>query len=101
MRKLVLVVGAALVLALGAAPAAHAVDYPLAPVSASGTTIGSHADAAPAGGEGTVGPANAASTNSSLPFTGADSRTLVWLGVAFVGAGAFGISGYRRRARTS
>jgi hypothetical protein len=101
MRKLLLVVGAALVLTLGAAPAAHAVDYPLSPLGTPGTTIGSHSAAAPAGAEGTVGPANAESTNSSLPFTGGDSRTLVWFGVAFVGAGAFGISSYRRRARTS
>jgi len=100
MRKLVLVVGAALVLTLGAAPAAHAVDYPLSPLGTTGTT-GSHSGPAAAGGEGTASPANAESTNSSLPFTGGDSRTIVWVGVAFVGAGAFGVSSYRRRARTS
>lgn len=99
MRKLLLVVGAALLLLLGTAPAVQAVDYP--PTTAAtpldikggpGSTVSS--------GD-TVGAPNPASTNSSLPFTGGDSGALVWLGLAFVGAGVFAISSYRRRTRAS
>ena len=94
MRKLLFVIGAALILALGTAPAVHALDYPprtqsiaVVPVSELSSPVGS--------------AESPASTNSSLPRTGDNSGALIWLGLAFAGTGAFVISSVRGRTRTS
>lgn len=98
MRKLLLVLGAALLLALFTAPAVQAAvtpDYPPTVVSGLGTPGGVGAS----GVSATSGEPGAA--NSSLPRTGGNSRELIWVGLASLGAGAFAVSSFRRRTRTA
>ena len=93
-RRVFASVGAAALLSLGMASAAHAADYP--PTTNGHTVIeGKTATtAAPA-------DAAAAATDGGLPFTGGNDGTLAWVGLAAVGTGSFAAWRFRRRPRVA
>ncbi len=95
-RRIFASVGAAALLSLGMASAAHAADYP--PTTNGHTVIeGSTVTTATADA-----PTNAAAAaNGGLPFTGGNDGTLVWVGLAAVGTGSFAAWRFRRRPRVS
>jgi hypothetical protein len=95
-RRLLVLLGTAMVLTLGVASAAHAVDYPpTTAVKTLGSTVASS----------TVAPAqthaNAAAASTGLPFTGGNDAPLVWIGVALLGSGTVAAWRFGRRARAS
>ena len=91
-RRLLVLLGMALVLALGIASAAGAADYPPTTVQQLGSTVSSS----------TVAPAHAnAAATGGLPFTGGNTSSLVWVGVALLGTGTFAAWHFGRRARAS
>jgi hypothetical protein len=96
MRRFVAAGGAAIVLSLGFASAAHAVDYPPTTQQQQelGSTVSTPATTAAA-------PADGSAAAGGLPFTGGDDSALVWIGLAAVGAGSVAAVRFRRRPRTS
>ena len=115
LRKLIVLVVAALTLPIGiltlslsAVPAAHADDYPptTTDVTAAGSTVVNTTNA-PSGqtnqpsGKTTVAPASSASSSSPLPFTGSNSATLAWIGIALLGAGVLLVVRGRARRRSA
>jgi hypothetical protein len=94
-RRIFASAGAAVVLSLGMASAAHAADYP--PTTSHQSIEGSTVVTAT-----TVAPASAnAAADGGLPFTGGNDGTLVWVGLAAVGTGSFAAWRFRRRPRVS
>jgi hypothetical protein len=92
-RRLFATTGAALVLTLGIASAAHAADYPpTTSVQNLGSTVTTTTAAA---------STDPTSNSAGLPFTGSDSAALVWVGVAAVSTGTFAAWRFRRGPRTS
>ena len=95
-RRILASTGAAVVLSLGMASAAHAADYP--PTTSHQSIEGSTVVTATTGDR----PTNAnAAAGGGLPFTGGNDGTLVWVGLAAVGTGSFAAWRYRRRPRVS
>jgi ABC-type sugar transport system substrate-binding protein len=96
-RRVFATVGAAAVLSLGMASAAHAADYP--PTTVGHQVVDAGSTVAPTMVDG---PTNAvAAANGGLPFTGGNDGTLVWVGLAAVGTGSFAAWRFRRRPRVS
>ncbi|HEV7524941.1 MAG TPA: hypothetical protein VGP92_08245 [Acidimicrobiia bacterium] len=94
-RRLFVLMGTALVLTLGLASAAYAVDYPpTTSVQDLGSTVTSSTVAAAAN-------SNNASGATGLPFTGGNSAELVWVAVALLASGTFAAWRFGRRARAS
>lgn len=95
-RRIFASAGVAVVLSLGMASAAHAADYPP-------TTTHQSIEGVKAVTPTTVdGPTSAnAAADGGLPFTGGNDGTLVWVGLAAVGAGSFAAWRFRRRPRVS
>jgi LPXTG-motif cell wall-anchored protein len=84
-----------LLMSVGVASAAHAADYP--PTTAQqtlGSTVATSTAPADQHAAATTDP-------DALPFTGSDSASLAWLGVAAVGVGTFATWRFRRRPRVS
>ena len=95
-RRIFASVGAAALLSLGMASAAHAADYPPGSQTIEGTTVTTSGN--------TTGPTTAsadAPTTGGLPFTGGNDGTLVWVGLAAVSTGSFAAWRFRRRPRVS
>jgi hypothetical protein len=99
-RRIFASAGAAVVLSLGMASAAHAADYPptTSHQSIEGTTVVSPTTV---DGPTNANAAAAAAANGGLPFTGGNDGTLVWVGLAAVGTGSFAAWRFRRRPRVS
>ena len=97
-RKLLLVAGALLTLTLGAAPAAHAADYPpTTAIKPEGSTVASTlSPTTVSNSPTTIGP-----TTSGLPFTGGNDGPLAWFALALVSGGTLLALTLRRRADTA